>query len=187
VTDAADQLDPNVPTRLINGTLCTNRGGISHLAGWPPGNSVNVNAGRDPDFPKPLTKIGRVLWYPMDRVDAYVATLAERDASKKPPAVKPGDPDDELHGPDAADALHIEYATLRSYIRYSLPYWAGEKQLKKGQRPLLPPPDITEEREHEKFGTYIYRSWYRRTLAEHQSQRPGTPAERVRRQLPDKP
>lgn len=190
VTDAADQLDtnadPTVPTRVIHGTLCTNRAGISHLAGWPPGNSANVNARRDPDFPQALPdKIGRQYWYPLDRVDTYVAILAERDAAKKPPAVKSGDPDDLLHGEAAADALHIEYATLRSYVRYSVPYWTGEKQLKKGQRLLVPRPDIEEPREHERLGTYTYRAWYRKTLAENQQKRPGTTAERVRRQAPD--
>lgn len=178
VTDA-DQLDtiadPNVPTSVIDGTLCTNRAGIGHLAGWPPGNNAHHRSRIDPDFPKPLPdKIGREYWYPMNRVDAYLATLAERAAAKKPPAVKDGDPDDELHGEEAADALHIVYATLRSYIRYSVPYWKGDKT----GRPLLPTPDIEEEREHEKFGPFTYRAWYRRTLAEHQQRRPGpgTPA-----------
>lgn len=175
VTDAADQLDPNadpdVPTRTIDGTLCTNRAGIAHLAGWPPGDSArNVYAGRDPDFPKPFRKVGREFWYAIEQVDDYLAILAERAAAKKPPAVKDGNPDDLLHGEAAADALHIEYATLRSYVRYSVPYWTGEKQ----GRPLLPRPDVEEEREYERFGgTYTHREWYRRTLAEHQQQRPG--------------
>ncbi|MDM4723346.1 hypothetical protein QTQ03_28490 [Micromonospora sp. WMMA1363] len=160
--------DPAVPTRLVDGHLCTNRAGIAHLAGWTPGNSVNVRARTDPDFPTHLRKIGRDYWYPMDRVDTYLAALAERAAAKKPPAVKPGDPDDDLHGDEAADALHIAAATLRSYVRYSIPYWTGERE----GRPLLPPPDIEEEREN-KFGPYTHRAWYRRTLAAHQAQRPG--------------
>jgi hypothetical protein len=184
VTDAADQLDtthdPNVPTRVIDGTLCTTRAGIAYLAGWSPGVNAAHRSRTDPDFPAHLRKIGRDYWYPMDRVDTYLAALAERAAAKKPPAVKPGDPDDELHGEEAADALHITYATLRSYIRYSIPYWRGEMD----GRPLLPPPDIEEPREHPKFGTYIYRSWYRSTLAEHQQHRPGpgTPMPQVDRQ-----
>jgi hypothetical protein len=172
VTDA-DQLDPNVPTRMIEGQLCTNRAGIGHLAGWPPGNNAHHRSRTDPDFPKPLgPKIGREYWYPMNGkhgVDTYIATLAKRAAAKKPPPVKPGAPDDVLHGEEAADALHITYATLRSYVRYSVAYWTGETD----GRPLLPPPDVEEERENERLGPYIYRAWYRRTLAEHQEQRPG--------------
>ncbi len=176
MTEAAAELDaadPQVPTRTIDGRVCTNRAGIAHLAGWPPGNSANVNAGRDPQFPQPLGgTIGREYWYPFDGptgVDAYIATLAERARAKKPPAVKPGDPDDLLHGEAAADALHIQWPTLRSYVRYSIPYWKGEKS----GRPLLPPPDVEEEREDLKFGPYTHREWYRRTLAAHQAQRPG--------------
>ncbi len=173
VTDPADQLDttadPNVPTRNIDGNPCTNRPGIAHLLGWPTDPAIrNVYAGRDPDFPQPHSKIGREYWYPIDRVDAYVALLAERAAAKKPPAVKDGDPDDLLHGEEAADALHIAYATLRSYTRHSLPYWTDEKT----GRPLLPPPDVEEQREN-RLGTYTYRAWYRHTLAEHQQHRPG--------------
>ncbi|MFG3423202.1 hypothetical protein [Micromonospora sp. NPDC048063] len=163
--------DPAVPTRLVDGHLCTNRAGIAHLAGWTPGNSVNVRARTDPDFPHG-TKDGREYWYPFDGprgVDAYIALLAERATAKKPPPVKDGDPDDELASEDAADALHIAPATLRSYVRYSIPYWQGDKT----GRPLLPPPDIEEEREHERLGPYTHRAWYRRTLAAHQATRPG--------------
>lgn len=160
-----------VPTRVIDDTLCTNRAGIAHLAGWKPGNSVNVRARTDPDFPEPLPhKVDRQFWYPLeDRVDPYIALLADRAAAKKPPPVKPGDPHDELYGDAAADALHINYQTLRSYIRYSKPYWDGVKH----GRPLLPKPDKIEPLEHEKFGPYRRRTWYRGTLAAHQAIRPG--------------
>lgn len=170
VTDAANQLanDPHVPTRIIDGTLCTTRAGIAHLAGWSTGVNLAHRSRTDPDFPTHLGKIGRDYWYPLARVDTYLAALAERAAAKRPPAVQPGDPDDELHGDAAAEALHIRPATLRSYVRYSIPYWTGERH----GRPLLPPPDIQEEREHT-FGPYTHRSWYRRTLAQHQQQRPG--------------
>ncbi len=163
--------DPAVPTRLVGGRLCTNRAGIAHLAGWTPGNSVNVRARTDPDFPHG-TKDGREYWYPFDGphgVEDYIALLAQRAAAKKPPPVKDGDPDDELNTEDAADALHIAFATMRSYVRYSIPYWTGEKT----GRPLLPPPDIEEEREDERLGPYTHRAWLRRTLAAHQANRPG--------------
>jgi hypothetical protein len=165
--------DPQVPTRHHHGVLCTNRAGLAHLAGWKPGNSVNVRAGSDPDFPHPHgPKIGRELWYPFTGehgVDAYLVVLAERAAAQKPRPVKPGNPDDLLAGADAADALHIVEATLRSYIRRSLPYWSGQKQ----GRPILPSPDVEEDRDDSTFGPYTHRAWYRSTLAGHQPDRPG--------------
>jgi len=174
VTDV-DQLDPaadpGIPTRTIGGRRCTNRTGIAHLAGWAPGNSVNVRAKTDPEFPHG-TKDGREYWYPLDGpngVDAYLDVLTRRALDKKPPPVKPGDPDDLLHGEEAADALHIDYATLRSYVRLSKPIWNGERE----GRAILPRPDLEEERERERLGPYIHRAWYRITLAEHQAQRPG--------------
>lgn len=170
---AADVDDPQVPTELLDGELCTNRAGVAHLAGWKPGNSVNVRAKTDPDFPHPHgPKRGREFWYPFageHGVDAYLALLADRATAKKPPAVKPGNPDDLLTGPDAADALHIADATLRSYIRLSLPFWQGKKQ----GRPILPKPDVEEDRDDSPFGPYTWRAWYRKTLAEHQTERPG--------------
>jgi hypothetical protein len=123
--------DADVPTRTIDGRTCTTRAGIANLAGWKPGKSVTERARIDPDFPHPLRKIGRDYWYPHDGahgVDEYLRLLVERAVAKKPPAVKPGDPTDLLHGEEAADALHITYATLRSYVRLSLPYWTGERQ-----------------------------------------------------------
>lgn len=165
--------EPHVPTRHHHGALCTNRIGIAHLAGWKPGNSVNVRAGSDPDFPHPHgSKIGRELWYPFageHGVDAYLVTLAERAAAQKAQPVKDGNPDDLLAGADAADALHIVKATLRSYIRSSLPHWTGDKQ----GRPILPHPDVEEDRNDSPFGPYTYRAWYRSTLAAHQPDRPG--------------
>ncbi|MBN1174887.1 MAG: hypothetical protein JXA67_22200 [Micromonosporaceae bacterium] len=174
VTDTADQAspptDPTVPTRIIDGQPHTTRAAIAHMAGWKAGNSANVRAKSDPDFPHGV-KVGREFWYPLagpHGVDAYLALLAQRAQDKKPPEVKPGDPDDLLHGEDAADALHIAEPTLRSYVRYSLPYWTGERQ----GRPLLPPPDFEEQREN-KLGAYTHRAWYRHTLTAHQKQRPG--------------
>lgn len=181
VTDTADQVnpttDPAVPIRLINDTPHTTRAGIVHMAGWKPGNSVNVRSRTDPDFPHG-TKIGREYWYPIEGdhgVDAYLAILAQRAQDKRPPEVKPGNPDDILHGEDAADALHIVEPTLRSYVRFSKPFWDGTRD----GTPLLPPPDIEEERRNT-FGPYTHRAWYRRTLAAHHPNRlgPGTGAGR---------
>ncbi|MEV6350991.1 hypothetical protein [Actinoplanes sp. NPDC051851] len=169
----ADVDDPQVPTRHHDGQLCTNRAGIAHLAGWKPGNSVNVRASKDPDFPHPHgPKIGRELWYPFagdHGVDAYLAILAERTAAQKAPPVKDGNPDDLLAGPEAADALHITEATLRSYIRRSVPHWTGETP----GRPILPQPDVEEPRNDSTFGPYTHRAWYRSTLTAHHPGRPG--------------
>lgn len=179
-TRSTDHGTADVPLQVVDGVECTTRAGIARMAGWPAGNNVNVRAKTDPDFPKPITGPevrGRTSWYPLGGdtgVDRYLAILAERAQAKKPPAVKAGDPDDLLDPDQAADALHIAPATLRSYVRYSKPYWSGELT----GRPLLPPPD---EESEDQYGTR--RAWYRRTLAEHQAQRPGpgTGAGRPRR------
>jgi hypothetical protein len=159
--------DPAVPVKVVDGVECTTRAGIAHLAGWKPGNSVNVRAKQDPDFPAPVNgpeARGRVAWYALDAVDRYLAVLADRARAKKPPAVKAGNPDDLLDPDQAADALHIAPATLRSYVRYSRPFWDGEKD----GRPLLPAPDEVTVDEHGER-----RRWSRRTLTAHQQQRPG--------------
>lgn len=159
--------DPAVPVKVVEGVECTTRAGIAHLAGWKPGNSVNVRAKQDPEFPTPVNgpeARGRVAWYALDAVDQYLAVLADRARAKKPPAVKAGDPDDLLDPDQAADALHIVPATFRSYVRYSKPFWDGDKQ----GRPLVPEPDEVNVDEHG-----VRRRWYRSTLAAHQQQRPG--------------
>ena len=161
----------DVPQRDIDGTRCTTRAGIATLAGWKPGNSVNVRAGTDPDFPPPLTKIGRDFWYPLEGengVDAYLRILAERAVAKKPPPVEPGDPDDLLNVEQAAKAMHLTPASFRSYIRWSIPYWDGART----GTPLLPKPDEVDEAPARR-GIGPDRRWYRRTLAEHQKRRPG--------------
>ena len=112
-------------------------------------------------------------WYPLDGdhgVEACLELLAQRAAAKKPPAVKPGDPTDLLGLAEAADALHIEPSTLRSYVRYSIPYWTGDEQ----GRPLLPPPDHETEIDEPGTPPYTRREWNRSTLAAHQTIRPGS-------------
>jgi hypothetical protein len=171
VTTAEQTNESDIPTRMIEGTECTTRAGIAALAGWAPGNSVNVRAKSDPDFPAPHggQKIGRDYWYPMTAVDAYLAILADRAAAKKPPRLKDGDPD-ELLGPDqAADAMHIQPSTFRSYVRYSVPYWQGQKT----GRPLIPPPDVETDYVDNDGIPRHRREWYRHTLAKHQARRPG--------------
>ena len=164
----------DAPVKVVDGVECTTRAGIARLAGWPAGNNVNVRARTDPDFPKPIggpEVRGRTSWYPFagdTGVDRYLAILAERAQAKKPQPVEDGDPDDLLDPDETAAALHIEPATLRSYVRYSKPFWDGEQT----GRPLLPPPDHEEQREN-RLGAYTHRQWYRRTLAAHQAQRPG--------------
>ncbi len=173
MTDADQPAEPEVPIRVIDGVECTTRAGIAALAGWRPGNSVHVRARTDPDFPRPRgEKIGRDYWYPIEGehgVDAYLALLAERAAAKKPPALKDGDPDELLTPSQAADAMHIKLSTFNSYVRYSKPYWDGEKT----GRPLIPPPDATIDYVDDHGIPRHSRQWYRRTLAAHQANRPG--------------
>ena len=157
-----------IDIRLVNGVECTDRAGIAVLAGWRAGNSVHVHAGQDPGFPRPMDVPGKTKWYPLagpGGVDEYLSHLAERDRRLKPPPVLDGPADEMLSGPAAAKALRISPATLRSYVRYSVPYWAGEKS----GRPLLPLPDEQTTRDN---GS-ITRSWRRATLATHQASRPG--------------
>lgn len=171
VTDT-DTGEPGITTREIEGVRCTNRAGIAALAGWKPGNSVNVRAKTDPDFPRPLDKIGRDYWYPFEGehgVDVYLALLAERAAAKKPPPVEPGDPDELLETQQAAAAMHIKWSTFRSYVRYSIPIWEGRK----AGRPLIPSPDQVTNYVDDDRIPRVRREWYRRTLAEHQAARPG--------------
>jgi hypothetical protein len=163
---------PEIPTQIIGGRECTNRAGIARLAGWKPGNTVNVRAGTDPEFPTPIRgqRVGREFWYPLDGdhgVNAYLALLAQRAVDKKPLSVEPGDPNDLLRPDDAADALHIDPATFRSYVRYSVPYWTGQKT----GRPLIPPPD--EPHGDDATDARVRRKWRRGTLAAHQATRPG--------------
>lgn len=169
-----DQPTPEITTKVIDGVTCTTRAAIAELAGWKPGNSVNVRARTDPDFPRPIhgRRIGRDYWYPIEGdqgVDAYLAILAQRAQDKKPPPIKAGDPDDLLGPEAAADAMHIKHPTFRSYVRYSIPFWTG---LKSG-RPLIPTPDQVTEDVDEYGFPRTHREWYRRTLAAHQAQRPG--------------
>jgi hypothetical protein len=153
---------PEPAIQVIDGVECTNRAGIALLAGWKPGNSVNVRAGTDTEFPQPIRgqRISREYWYPLEGdhgVDEYLALLAQRAEEKKPPPLKPGNPDDRLGPEEAADAMHIAYSTFRSYQRYSVPIWEGHK----AGRPLIPSPDLPGP------------EWLRGTLAAHQAQRPG--------------
>lgn len=160
------------PTREIDGQTCTNRNGIATLAGIPPGNTINVRAANDPDFPEPLTKTGHTYWYPLDGargVHTYLARLADRAHAKKPPPVEPGDPDELLDSRGAAHAMHITWATFRSYVRHSIPHWEGHKP----GRPLVPPPDAVLEVIDRNGVPHQQRHWYRATLTHHQQQRPG--------------
>lgn len=171
--DAINTADA-VPTRTVDGVDCTNRAGIAALAGWKPGNTVHVRARTDPDFPQPITgaKLDGVLWYPLDGehgVNTYLTALAQRAQAKKPDPVKAGDPEDLLDSQQAADAMHITWATFRSYLRYSIPHWTGERQ----GRPLIPPPDQETDVTEPGGLTQTRRRWYRRTLAAHQAERPG--------------
>jgi hypothetical protein len=159
---------------MVDGVRCTSRTGIAALAGWKPGNTVHVRARIDPDFPHAISdqRLDGVLWYPFGGehgVDAYLSTLAQRARDKKPAPVKPGDPDDLLDPQQAADAMHITWATFRSYVRYSIPHWNDEQQ----GRPLIPPPDVETEVTEPGGLTQNRRQWYRRTLATHQAERPG--------------
>lgn len=171
VPSDVDQDDPNVLVRHVNGQPCTNRVGIAYLAGWKAGNSVNVRAKTDPEFPAGI-KIGREWWYPFagdSGVDAYLGILAERAYAKKPPSLKSGDPDELLDSETAADAMHIQWSTFRSYVRYSVPIWEGRRN----GRPLIPEPDEVRNEVDEHDIPRTRRYWYRRTLAAHQGQRPG--------------
>jgi hypothetical protein len=161
-----------IVTEVIDGHKCTNRAGIAQQAGWKPGNTVNVRAGTDPDFPTPTRgqRVGREYWYPLDGdhgVTTYLTLLAQRAVAKKPLPVKPGDPDELLRPDDAADAMHLDPATFRSYVRYSVPYWTGQKT----GRPLIPPPD--EPQGDTAADARVRRKWRRGTLAAHQALRPG--------------
>jgi hypothetical protein len=153
----------DLPIEIVDGVRCTTRTGIATLAGWAPGNSVNVRAGRDPDFPAPLRRVRGRYWYRLDAVCAYVVVLERRARDRRPPPVTPGDPDDLLRPIEAARALHIGAGTFNTYVRHSIPYWTGQKT----GRPLLPPPDRV-------YGSApVRREWRRGTLAAHQALRPG--------------
>lgn len=163
---------PDIPTQVIAGVACTNRPGIARLAGWKPGRSVDVRAGKDPDFPAPVgvPQLGESRWYPLagdHGVYAYIALLGRRAQDKKPQPIRPGNPDELLRPDDAAHAMHIESPTFRSYVRYSIPYWTGTKT----GRPLLPYPDDVQGGPVD--GDHVRRRWRRSTLADHQATRPG--------------
>lgn len=167
--------DHDPPIRTISGREHTNRAGLAQLAGWKPGNSVNVRAKTDPDFPAGV-KDGREYWYPLHGpggVTEYLALLQERQQAKKPPAVEPGDPDELLGVEPAAAAIHVTPATYRFYVRLSLPYWPEPYGQGHEGRPILPPPDHVEEGRKPLGATYPVRQWRRGTLAAHQAIRPG--------------
>ncbi|MEV6967566.1 hypothetical protein AB0M47_20925 [Hamadaea sp. NPDC051192] len=175
-----DTAPPGIPAapqiRQIQGRQCTDRPGIAILAGVAAGRAIDVRAGRDPDFPQPLEKIGRSWWYPLDGpdgVDAYVQKLYARGEAGRPPAVDDGDPRELLDPDGAAAAMHIDRSTLDHYVRLSRPYWqaAALGETLPGY-PQLPRPDVETELTNN-LGVYTHREWYRATLAAHQATRPG--------------
>jgi hypothetical protein len=168
----------DIPIKIIDGYAHTTRAGIAQLAGWKPGRSVDVRAGRDPDFPQAAVKDGRHTWYPMDGpggVAEYLAILEHRAGAKKPPPVKAGDPDDLLDPASAADAMHIARGTLDFYVNLCRPYWAhphGDGQ-PHSHTLQLPPPDLESIARRDNGSSYTLRQWRRATLAAHQAARPG--------------
>lgn len=170
----------DVQIRVVDGQECTDRVGIALLAGWKPGNSVNVRAKTDPEFPQPIRaqRIDKSFWYPLEGdhgVLSYLEVLAERANALKPPQVKDGDDDDMLGPDEVADALHVTPGTFRFYVHRSKPFWPEPfGQGRTDRQPILPAPDLEEERTEDATGrTYTHREWRRGTLKAHQDNRPG--------------
>lgn len=172
-----DNQPPQAPEiRVLQGRECTDRTGIAILTGVAAGRAIDVRAGRDADFPKPLEKIGRSWWYPLEGkhgVYAYAQLLTARGEAVRAPAVEDGDPRDLLNPDDAAAAMRIARSTFDHYVRLSAPYWqAAARGEELDGYPPLPPPDAETELANN-LGPYTHREWYRATLAAHQANRPG--------------